>query len=442
MIPKIIHFCWFGTKPIPKKDQEYIEGWKQLMPDYEIMLWNEQNSPMHLPYMQMAMHYKKWANLANFTRIYALYHHGGIYMDTDVEVLRSLDEFRQYSCFLGLELGDREGEELVVNNAIFGAEKKHPFVEKCINFYLENFDGRDTPLDSSPYLMTRILKEHGMRQYGRQNVGGVELFPKEYFYPYHVTEQFFPECVKENTYTIHHWSYSWAKRPFSYRLEHLKQLVKDKVYRTLPIHFEAQLRHGKLMRDLLREGTVKAGPFAGMKLPLARNIIKEGLPLKLAGLYKEELQFILYQLTNNDYRTIYFNGENNDYFLRGLSKLFPRANIEKLDYSHLKIKDLEENTLVVSNGLFAEGILENVDRIPKKADIILEFKYHLPEAEKKKFMDSASANFYIEWVPSEVNYNYEKNAFLINYSIKDIERYLKKPMTNVQEWMVLKAKNN
>ena len=442
MIPKIIHFCWFGTKPIPDEYQGYIAGWKRLMPDYEIKLWNEQNSPMHLPYMQAALRYKKWANLSNFTRIYALYHEGGIYLDTDMEVLRSLEEFRQYGCFLGWELGEKTTEALVINNAIFGTEKQHPFVVKCMDFYLKNFDGRDSALDSSPYLVTRMLKELGLRQYGRQNVGGVELFPKEYFYPYHITEKFSPECVKENTYTIHHWGYSWGTRPFSYRLEHLKQVLRDKVYKALPVHYEAQLRHGKLMGDLIKEGTIKAGPFAGIKLLLTRGSIKEKLPLKLAGLYKEELQSILYQLTNNSYQAIYFNGESADYFSKGLAKLFPKANIENIDYKKLTINELKNNSLVISNGNLAEKIVENANNIPANTDIILEFKYHLPEAKKRKLMDLVGPNFYIESIPSGVNYNYEKNAFLANYTIKEIERHLKKPITEVREWIIVRRRTN
>jgi len=213
------------------------------MPDYKIMLWNEANSPMHLPYLQAALKYKKWANLSNFVRIYALYHYGGIYMDTDMEVLQSLEPFRKYGSFLGLELGEKDPKDIVVNNAIFGAEKGHPFIKKCMDFYLKYFDGRDSALDSSPYLVTRLLKEEGMHEYGRQNIGGVELFPKEYFYPYHITEKFHKDCVKANTYTIHHWGYSWGKKPFSYRLEHYKKVTKDKLYQVLPIHQKGYLKH-------------------------------------------------------------------------------------------------------------------------------------------------------------------------------------------------------
>jgi len=443
MIPKIIHYCWFGTKPIPDDYQGYIDGWKKLMPDYEIMLWNEANSPMHLPYLQAALKYKKWANLSNFVRIYALYHHGGIYMDTDMEVLKSLEEFRQYGSFLGLELGEENPKDIVVNNAIFGAEKKHPFIEKCMDFYLKYFDGRDTALDSSPYLVTRLLKEEGMHQYGRQNVGGVELFPKEYFYPYHITEQFTPECVKENTYTIHHWGYSWGKRPFSYRLEHLKKVTKDKVYQVLPVHQKGYLKHGKMIRDVLKDGTVKAGPFEGVQLPLSKEYEADKLPLKLSGLYKEELQAILYQLTNKDYDTIYYNGANGDYFGKGLAKLFPKSIIKtfsKESDNSLTIKGIGGSDLLITNSAFAKELADDIVNLPEKTDVVLEFNYHLPKAKKATIRQEVQQNFEMECVTSNLNYKYEQNAFLQAYSLQEIERYLKKEVVDVHEWIVLKAK--
>lgn len=443
MIPKIIHYCWFGTKPIPDDYQGYIDGWKKLMPDYKIVLWNEENSPMHLPYLQAALKYKKWANLSNFVRIYALYHQGGIYMDTDMEVLKSLEEFRQYGSFLGLELGEKDDKDIIVNNAIFGAEKGHPFIEKCMDFYLQHFDGRDSALDSSPYLVTRLLKEAGMHKYGQQNVGGVELFPKEYFYPYHITEKFTQECVKENTFTIHHWGYSWGTKPFSYRLEHLKKVTKDKLYKTLPVHQKGYLKHGKLVRDVLKGGTVKAGPFEGVKLPLSKEYETAKLPLKLSGIYKEELQLILYQLTNTDYKTIYFNGEHSEYFTKGLAKLFPNATIKDLSQekdNKLLVNKLGADSLLVTNSALASQMAEDITKLPKGIDVVLEFRYHLPVSKKEQLSKAIDSKQELYCVPSKLNYQYEQNAFLQNYPLKEIEAHLKKEVTDVHEWVVIKRK--
>ena len=442
MIPKIIHYCWFGTKPIPDDYQGYIAGWKKLMPNYEIMLWNESNSPMHLPYLQAALKYKKWANLSNFVRIYALYHHGGIYMDTDMEVLQSLEVFRKHESFLGLELGEKNTKEIVVNNAIFGAEKGHSFIQKCMDFYLKYFDGRDSALDSSPYLVTRLLKEAGMHEYGRQNVGGVELFPKEYFYPYHITEKFSPDCVKANTYTIHHWGYSWGKKPFSYRLEHLKKITKDKFYQVLPVHQKGYLKHGKLMGDLLKGGTVKAGPFLGIQLPMERTYETGKLPVKLSGLFEEELQAILYQLTNRKYASIIYNGANEEFYGKGLAKLFPKTKIQvfsKKEADAFHIKEIPENSLLISNSQLAKTLAGNIEELPASTDVVLAFNHHLPLAEKTSIQTAIKGKKEMECVPSNLNYKYEQNAFLQNYSLKEIELHLKKEVTDVHEWIVLKS---
>ncbi|MEM6318478.1 MAG: glycosyltransferase [Bacteroidota bacterium] len=443
LIPKIIHYCWFGTKPIPDDYQGYIDGWKRLMPDYEIRLWNEANSPMHLPYLQAALKYKKWANLANFVRIYALYHHGGIYMDTDMEVLKSLEPFRQYGSFLGLELGEKDDKAIVVNNAIFGAEKRHPFVEKCMDFYLQHFDGRDSALDSSPYLVTRLLKEAGMHQYGRQNVGGVELFPKEYFYPYHITEKFSLDCVKDDTHTIHHWGYSWGKRPFSYRLEHLKKVAKEKVYRALPVHQKGYLKHGKMVADLLKNGTVKAGPFEGIQLAVDQDYEAQQMPLQLSGLYQEELQAILYRLTNRSYQYIYYNGKQSDFFGKGLAKLFPKATVnarERLEDKPLNLNEIAANALLITNSSLAKKLVAAPEEIPSGTDVVLAFDFHWPEAQKERLAETVEFQFKMTSVPSQLNYQYEQNAFLQNYSLKEIEQHLKRDVRDVSEWIVLERK--
>ena len=443
MIPKIIHYCWFGSAPIPEEYQSYIRGWKEKMPDYQLMLWNEHNSPMHLPYLQAALQYKKWANLSNFVRIYALFHHGGIYMDTDMEVIKPLDKFRQHGCFLGLELGDQDNKEIIVNNAIFGAEKGHPFVVRCMEFYLNYFDGRDSALDSSPYLVTRLLKEAGLKQYGRQQLAGVDLYPRTYFYPYHITEKFHPDCVKDQTHTIHHWGYSWGKRPFSYRLEALKKRTKEAFYQLLPIAGRGYLKQGKLTGDLLRGGRVKAGPFEGVKLKLTANYEEKRLPLKLSGLFKEELQMILYKLTNIPYRYVYYNGADSSFWLEGLKKLFPKASIQALSKEASPMHTLvqtESPVLLITNSRLSADLVAHIDQIPDNTDVVLEFNHHLSAESRKKLLETIHQNRHLEYVHSNLNHRYEQNAFLENYALKELENNLKKSVTEVYEWVLLKGK--
>ena len=105
MIPKIIHYCWFGGNPLPKSAIECIESWKQFFPDYEIKEWNETNFDIHLNrYTEEAYQQKKWAFVSDVARLWALVHEGGIYMDTDVEVVRPLDDLLKNKAFIGFEI--------------------------------------------------------------------------------------------------------------------------------------------------------------------------------------------------------------------------------------------------------------------------------------------------------------------------------------------------
>lgn len=207
MIPKKIHYCWFGDKPIPDNYKKFIEGWRALMPDYEIVLWNEENSPMEEKYLKRAYANKKWANLSNYVRLHAVHQEGGIYLDTDVEVVKSFDPLLNHSCFFGYQVSSHES----VNNAVFGAEKNHWFIKSQLEAIKLLYDGLETEYLSSPHLTTYLLRENAYLSPSAE-VPDKELrvFPYTWFYPYSWMEPYTPECVTEDTYTIHHWSGTWA----------------------------------------------------------------------------------------------------------------------------------------------------------------------------------------------------------------------------------------
>lgn len=124
MIPKIIHYCWFGGKPLPKLAKECIKSWKKYCPDFEIKEWNEKNSPLNLfPFVEDAVKAKKWAFVSDVIRLYALASEGGIYMDTDVELLKPLTPFLAHHAFTGYE---RDSNKL--QTAIFGAEMQAQWI--------------------------------------------------------------------------------------------------------------------------------------------------------------------------------------------------------------------------------------------------------------------------------------------------------------------------
>lgn len=160
MIPKIIHYCWFGNKPMPKEQQKYIEGWKRLMPDYTFKCWSEKDIDVNaVPFTKEAYEAGKLAFVADYTRVYALVHEGGIYMDTDVKLLSSLEPFRQkHRVFTSYEYNTSRNEMELYRSridenwnrrdksilkvpgngmlsALIGSEPNHPFLIDLLNYY-------------------------------------------------------------------------------------------------------------------------------------------------------------------------------------------------------------------------------------------------------------------------------------------------------------------
>lgn len=166
MIPKIIHYCWFGPKEIPENQKKYIDGWKRLMPDYIFKCWSEKNIDItNIPFAKGAYEAGKFAYVADYTRIYALYNEGGIYMDTDILLRTRFDNFLKYGVFTSYEYAPSRKDLPIVNSmltsegkrkeigllkripgtglfsALIGAEKGHPFIKDCLDYYdSHNFD--------------------------------------------------------------------------------------------------------------------------------------------------------------------------------------------------------------------------------------------------------------------------------------------------------------
>ncbi len=135
MIPKIIHYTWFSNDPYPEKIQKCLESWKKMLPDYELRKW-DMAAIEHIDsvFMHEALSCRKWAYAADFVRLYAVYHEGGIYLDTDVEVYKSFDPLLQHQLFIGQEHSFHDGEYHLTAHC-FGAEKGHPFLKECLSYY-------------------------------------------------------------------------------------------------------------------------------------------------------------------------------------------------------------------------------------------------------------------------------------------------------------------
>ncbi|WP_207435237.1 glycosyltransferase [Sabulibacter ruber] len=218
MLPKIIHYCWFGDLEVPDPYFSYIEEWKTLHPDWKIMRWDNKTFSDNTTYFTNTLRNKKWANASNYARLKVLYEFGGIYLDTDIKLVKPLHSLQEHECFLGFEEESNEDRTFSINNAVIGAVPSHPFTEKCLNKILSNFDGLENANESSPKLTTEILiEEYGLSQYGHQQLAdGIILFEKEAFYPIPWNQAKktadYSKYISPVTYAVHMWGRSWFTR--------------------------------------------------------------------------------------------------------------------------------------------------------------------------------------------------------------------------------------
>jgi mannosyltransferase OCH1-like enzyme len=213
MIPKNIHCVWVGPRTIPETSQRLMEGWREHNPDYEFILWNEDNIDFSNQFVRGAYAVGAWNRVANFARAAALHKYGGIYLDTDMELRRPLDPLLDNSCFLGFQRRDPDRDW--VNCGIMGAVPGHWFMERTCQRLVEEFDGRRYVASSSgPGLVTQLLVEEGLTTYddAPQFVRDVTVYPVRYFYPYFLGESFTEACVTPDTFAIHHWASTWIPK--------------------------------------------------------------------------------------------------------------------------------------------------------------------------------------------------------------------------------------
>lgn len=206
MIPKIIHYCWFGREEKSKLAKKCIESWKKYCPDYEIIEWNEDNFDIDTnPYTKMCYEGKKYAFLADYLRLVVLEKHGGLYFDTDVEVVKPFDDLLSYRAFFGFETN-----EYVNTGEGFGAEAHHPIVQQMLQEYEKFLDGQHG-VKGCPLLNTEALLRFGLKQNGqRQEIASAVIFPSDYFNPYDDPTGVLTKT--ENTYSIHWYGKSWMSR--------------------------------------------------------------------------------------------------------------------------------------------------------------------------------------------------------------------------------------
>ena len=230
MIPKIVHYCWFGRNPLPASALKCIESWRKFFPDYEIKEWNEDNFDVNIiPYTQQAYEAKKFAFVSDYARFWILYHYGGIYFDTDVELIKSLDKIIERGSFMGIETSALwEGKPMVAPGLGLGVEARHPFYEKMLRAYAHlEYRKADGSFDNTTIVSytTRELYAHGMvASESLQEIDGIWIYPADYFCPMDSTTGI--TTITERTVSIHHYDCSWMNhRSLSFMLHRIKNIV-------------------------------------------------------------------------------------------------------------------------------------------------------------------------------------------------------------------------
>lgn len=198
MIPKIIHYCWLSSDPYPDDLQKWMQTWKEKLPDYEFRLWNFSNFDKKLSlWVRQAFENKKYAFAADYIRLFAVYNYGGIYLDMDIEVLKSFDDLLDSNLILAYENDEKTGIEA----GCFGAEKGNPVIKECLDYYAgRSFIKDDGTFDILPLprIMNRIISKYE----------NISIKSCDYF----TAKSFETGDIKfsENTYTIHHFAGSWT----------------------------------------------------------------------------------------------------------------------------------------------------------------------------------------------------------------------------------------
>lgn len=216
MIPRIIHYCWFGRGPLPEDAQKCIASWRKYMPDYEIKEWNEDNFDIDaLSYTREAYDARKYAFVSDYVRFWVLYNYGGVYFDTDVEVIAPMDDIIEKGPYMGKEIDGIANQKQVVNPGLgFAAEPGKELFRKFLDEYAElHFilpDGSHNPY-SMIRIITKMLEKEGLEPGSEiQKIVGVTIYPSDYFNPWDDTVGILRKT--KNTRTVHWYSKSWMKQ--------------------------------------------------------------------------------------------------------------------------------------------------------------------------------------------------------------------------------------
>lgn len=221
MIPKIIHYCWFGGNPLPASVQKCINSWKKFLPDYEIKEWNESNFDVNMiPFTCEAYSAKKYAFVSDVARFFILHNEGGLYFDTDVEVVAPFDDILEQGAYMGVEVPSTEGKVPAVNPGLgLAAEAGNKVLRSVLDHYqTQHFldeNGQQIPGTVVSHTTEVLEKEYGLQPNNEvQQLDGVTIYPQDYFNPFNDATGVLNKT--KNTRSIHWYSKTWIDKPMWY----------------------------------------------------------------------------------------------------------------------------------------------------------------------------------------------------------------------------------
>ena len=248
MIPKIIHYCWFGRGEMPKLMKKCIKSWKKYCPDWKVIRWDEDSFDVNSTlWTKQAYEARKFAFVSDYVRLKALYEMGGVYLDTDVELVQPIDGFLEHHAFSGFESPD------MVQTGIIGAEKGNAVIKSWLDYY----EGRAYLVDGKPVMVPNVshitenLKNRGLRMDDSlQVVDGMAIYPQTWFCPLSAVS--IQRKITENTHVMHYFTSTWrtdkAKKDFARVKRHQRWWYRALQWlRYLP---------NRLARKLLGNGTM------------------------------------------------------------------------------------------------------------------------------------------------------------------------------------------
>lgn len=243
MIPKVIHYCWFGRNPLPESAIRCINSWRKFFPDYEIKEWNEDNFDVNIiPYTAEAYNAKKYAFVSDYARFWILYRYGGLYFDTDVEVIKPMDDIIARGPFMGIEVEARGATAPAVAPGLgLGANPGLGLYKEILDYYAPlHFLKPDGTYNQVTVVShtTKVLLENGLKPTNDlQQVAGIWIYPKDYFNP--LDDLTGRLNITFNTRSIHWYTRTWSDSPswriklsrwshrvFGMKIHKIKELIK------------------------------------------------------------------------------------------------------------------------------------------------------------------------------------------------------------------------